>query len=408
MTKKPYLQNSSKPYHQSVIKIANFCPKVKQFIAHFGNLWHNINMNDLPKAFNSGRAVFFLMVFICCILAVAVLKIASSVLLPFTIAILLAFVTYPLVKLMDKLHLPRFLAVLLVVIIMVAFLWLFGMVLFTSGKMIASQYSRYEYRFTEVYVWIAQFFELSYDESLSIWENLWGQLGVRTLIQKFTLSSSSLFIKFLRDALIVAILVAFFLAEASYFKEKLETAFKDQAKRINRMGQDLMSQVSRYLTAKFLISLANGLIFGVAFHLVGLEFAVVWGILQFILNFIPTLGSIVAGFIFSLFALVQFWPEPGPVILIVIIVLAVNLILGNILDPKIIGEHVGISPLMIIASLAIWGFIWGFAGMVLAVPMTVIIKIICENIPMMEPVSILIGSRRSVKAKKSEIEKAET
>jgi len=365
-------------------------------------------MNDLPKAFNSGRAVFFLMVFICCILAVAVLKIASSVLLPFTIAILLAFVTYPLVKLMDKLHLPRFLAVLLVVIIMVAFLWLFGMVLFTSGKMIASQYSRYEYRFTEVYVWIAQFFELSYDESLSIWENLWGQLGVRTLIQKFTLSSSSLFIKFLRDALIVAILVAFFLAEASYFKEKLETAFKDQAKRINRMGQDLMSQVSRYLTAKFLISLANGLIFGVAFHLVGLEFAVVWGILQFILNFIPTLGSIVAGFIFSLFALVQFWPEPGPVILIVIIVLAVNLILGNILDPKIIGEHVGISPLMIIASLAIWGFIWGFAGMVLAVPMTVIIKIICENIPMMEPVSILIGSRRSVKAKKSEIEKAET
>jgi predicted PurR-regulated permease PerM len=365
-------------------------------------------MQNLPKSFNSGRAVFFLMVFICCILAVAVLKIASSVLLPFTIAILLAFVTYPLVKLMDKLHLPRFLAVLLVVIIMVAFLWLFGMVLFTSGKMIAAQYSRYENRFTEVYVWIAQFFELSYDESLSIWENLWGQLGVRTAIQKFTLSSSSLFINFLRDALIVAILVAFFLAEASYFKEKLETAFKGQERLINRMGQDIMSQVSRYLTAKFLISLANGLIFGVAFYLVGLEFAVVWGILQFILNFIPTLGSIVAGFIFSLFALVQFWPDPGPVILIVVIVLAVNLILGNILDPKIIGEHVGISPLMIIASLAIWGFIWGFAGMVIAVPMTVIIKIVCENIPMMEPVSILIGSRRSVKAKKSEIEKAET
>jgi predicted PurR-regulated permease PerM len=68
---------------------------------------------------------------------------------------------------------------------------------------------------------------------------------------------------------------------------------------------------------------------------------------------------------------------------------------------------VGISPLIILVSLSIWGYIWGFAGMVLAVPMTVIIKIICENIPIMEPVSILIGSRKSVKAKKMELEKTE-
>jgi len=364
-------------------------------------------MKKHSKGFRPNRATFFLMVFICCIIAVAVLKIASSVLLPFTIAILLSLVSYPLVKLMDKFHFPRFFAVVLVVLIMFGFLWLFGMVIFTTGRMIAAQYPRYERRFTDVYIWISQFFELSYDEGLSFWENLWGQLGIRTFILDFTRSSSSIFVKFLQNALIVAILVAFFLAEASYFKEKLETAFKGQTKRINRMGQDLMSQVSRYLTAKFLISLANGLVFGLVFYLVGLEFAIVWGVLQFILNFIPTLGSIVSGFIFSLFALVQFWPEPGPVILVVAIVLVINLILGNILDPKIIGDHVGISPLMIIASLAIWGFIWGFAGMVLAVPMTVIIKIVCENIPIMEPVSILIGSRRSVKAKKSEIEKSE-
>jgi len=82
--------------------------------------------------------------------------------------------------------------------------------------------------------------------------------------------------------------------------------------------------------------------------------------------------------------------------------------LCNVLDPKIIGDNVGISPLVILVSLSIWGYIWGFAGMLIAVPMTVIIKIICENIPIMEPVSILIGSRKSVRAKKTENEKTET
>jgi predicted PurR-regulated permease PerM len=362
----------------------------------------------MSKSFHSGRAIFSLIVFICCVLAGAVLKIASSVILPFTIAVLLAFVMYPLIKLLDKLHCLRFFSVLIVVFIMIALLCVFGMALYTTGRMIAAQYPKYENRFTEIYIWIARFFEFSYDEGLSLWGNLWEQLGIRTWVRNFTLSFSTIFINFMTNAVLVVIFVAFLLAEASYFKEKLEIAFEGQSQRINRIGHDLMSQVSRYLTAKFLISLANGAIFAVAFYLVGLEFAIVWGVIQFILNFIPNLGSIVAGILISLFALVQFWPAPGPVIIVIIIVLAVNMILGNIMDPKIIGDHVGISPLIVMVSLLIWGWIWGFAGMLLAVPMVVIIKIICENIPFLEPVSILIGSRRSVQAKKAEYERNET
>ena len=195
--------------------------------------------------------------------------------------------------------------------------------------------------------------------------------------------------------------------ETKYFKEKLEIAFNKHSERINQMGHDLMSQVTRYLTAKFYISVANGVIFAAAFHLIGLEFAIFWGILQFILNFIPNLGSIVCGLVVSLFALVQFWPEPSPVIMVVSVVLIVNLVLGYTMDPKIIGDHVGISPLIVLTSLAIWGYIWGFAGMILAVPMTVIIKILCENINFLEPVSILMGTRKSVLAKKTEKENTE-
>jgi len=369
-------------------------------------------MSKVFKTFNSGRAVFFLMVFICIIVGGAVLKIASTVILPFTIAVLLAFVMYPIIKGLDKLRCPRILSILLVVFIIVAGMYLFGMVLFTSGKMIVDQFqnneNHYEERLTEIYIWIAQIFELPYDEDLSFIANLWSQLGIRTFVRDFTFYFSNISVKFASAAVLVVLFVVFLLMEARFFKEKLLVAFENRIGRIDHMGNEIVSQVTRYLTAKFLISLANGIIFTVSFYFVGLEFALVWGVIQFLLNFIPTLGSIVAGVGISLFAIIQFWPEPGPIIIIIVIILAVNILLGNLLDPKIVGDNVGISPLMILVSLSLWGYIWGFAGMLLAVPMTVIIKIICENIPIMEPISILLGSRKSVLAKKTENEKNET
>jgi len=364
-------------------------------------------MRNITKAFNSSRAIFFLMVFICCIIAGAVLRFTAVVVLPFTIAILLAFVLYPVVKKLDKLRCPRIVSILLVIAIIVSCLYIFGIILFTSGRMIAAQFPRYEHRFMEIYTYIAHIFQLPFDEDLTFFENLWAQLGIRTFIRDFTFSFSNMVLQFIISAVLVILFVVFILLEASYFKEKLDIAFEGRSDRINKMGHDLMSQVSRYLAAKFFISLANGIIFAVSFHLVGLEFAVIWGAIQFLLNFIPNLGSITAGAAISLFALIQFWPDPVPIIIVLAIILAVNLILCNIFDPKIVGDHVGISPLIILSSLAVWGWIWGFAGMVLAVPMTVVIKIVCENIPIMEPVSILLGTRKSTRAKKAERERQE-
>ena len=363
-------------------------------------------MKHYLKHFHSGRAVFYMMIVICCILGSAVLKIASGVFLPLTISILLSFVMYPLVRWLNKYKIPNLISILIVVIILVAGLYVFAMVIFTTGSNIMSVYPKYEGRITEIYIWVSQFFDLSYDESISIWKNIWGQLGIRTWVRSFAFSFSNIFINFSSTAVVVILFIVFILFEASFFKIRLAAAFDKRSERINRIGYDLAAQVTRYLTAKFFISLANGIIFAVAFYFIGLEFAIIWGIIQFILNFIPSLGSITAGVVISLFAFVQFWPDPTPVILVIVVILGVNVILCNIFDPKIVGDHVGLSPLMILISLTIWGWLWGFAGMVLAVPMTVIIKIICENIPMAESVPYLIGSRKSVKAKMLEQEEA--
>ncbi|MCL2808581.1 MAG: AI-2E family transporter [Treponema sp.] len=365
-------------------------------------------MNKVLKTFHSGRAVFFMMIFICVLFGAAVLKIAASVILPFIIAAFLAFVMFPLIKLLDKLRIRRTISIILVVIIIATGMYVFGMILFTSGRMIVTQIPNYEDRFNEIYNWVAMMFELPKDENLTIWQNLWGQEGIRTWVRDFTISSSNTFFRFLSSAVLVVLFMIFILFEAGFFKDKLIAAFENRTSRIHRMGNEIISQVTKYLAAKFFISLANGVIFAVAFHIVGLEFAIVWGVLQFLLNFIPTLGSIAAGVGISLFAILQFWPEPAPIIIVVIIILVVNVVLCNIFDPKIIGDHVGISPLIILVSLSIWGFLWGFAGMLLAVPMTVIIKIVCENIPILEPVSILLGSRKSILARKAESEKNET
>jgi len=365
-------------------------------------------MEKLSKTFDPNRPIFFLMVFICCVIAGGVLRITSIVVLPFTIAVLLSFVMFPIVRYLDKLRCPRFVSILLVVGIIIAGLYIFGVILFTSGRMIVAQYPRYEDRLMEIYIWAARMFELPFDEALSFWENLWAQLGIRIWVRDFTLSFTNIVLRFVTSAVLVILFVIFILLEASFFKSKLEISFENRSERISKMGHDIMTQVTRYLAAKFFISLANGIIFAVSFHLVGLEFALVWGVIQFLLNFIPNLGSITAGVIISLFALLQFWPDPIPIIIVLAIILGVNLILCNIFDPKIVGEHVGISPLMILFSLLIWGWIWGFAGMVLAVPMTVIIKLACENIPVMEPVAILMGTRKSVLARKAERDRQDT
>jgi len=363
-------------------------------------------MKKIANTFHSGRAIFSLMILICCILVGAVLKIASKVILPFTMAILLAFVMYPLIRFFEKKRIPRIFSILLVVIMIVAGFYLFGVVLYQTGNNFLSKYYSYEGRLSEIYVYVARIFDLPFDETLSFWDNVWGQLGIRTWVRHFAFSFSNIFLSFLSSAVLVILFMVFVLLEASYFKLKLETAFKNNSERINRMGHDLMAQVTRYLTAKFFFSLGNGALFYIAFRLIGLDFAIGWSLIQFVMNFIPTLGSIVTGIAISLFALIQFWPNPVPIILVIAVILAVNII-GTILDPKVIGEHVGLSPFIILVSLGIWSWLWGFAGMVLAVPMTVVIRIICENIPFLEPVSIMIGSRKSVLAKKAEQEKPE-
>jgi predicted PurR-regulated permease PerM len=363
-------------------------------------------MKDRFKSFNSGRANFFLVAFIALIIAGAVLKITAVVILPFTIALLLAFVINPLVQFMERRHIPRPIGIFVGLCIIIAGVYALGAVLFSSGRTILTLYPKYETRLTEIYASAANFFELSYDDQLSFFDNLWGQLGVRTRVRNLALNLSNSFIGFIRDAVMVVLFMVFLLIEAAHFKDKIDLAFENKRSgQIKKISADVVLQVTRYLSIKFLISLITGLVVAIGLYFAGLEFPVVWGLAQFVLNFIPNIGSIAAGVGATLFALLQFWPEPGPVIIVGLIMLGANMIIGNFLEPKIMGDNLGLSPIVVLLSLMLWGWLWGFAGMILAVPMTVIIKIACENIPVLEPLSIILGSRKAVLIRQAAMER---
>lgn len=358
---------------------------------------------DRYRKFNSGRVMFFLLAIITCILCGAVLKITAPVLLPFTIALFLALVTTPLIEFFKRFRIPRTVSIFLVLFFFAAAFTFMSMALFSSGSALVNLYPKYEARLMEIYVWVARFFELPYNEHLSFFENLWSQLGVRNQVRVMTLSFSNWILSFLSDAFMVVLYMIFILLEVSFFRKKLDKAFEgSRAVKIKKISADVMAQVTHYLSIKFVISLVTGVLVGIGLRIIGLEFAIVWGVIQFVVNFIPNIGSIAVGVAATAFSVIQFWPNPMPIMAVALVMLVSNIILGTILEPKIMGDRLGLSPLVVLVSLLLWGWLWGFAGLILAVPMIAIIKIVCENIPVLEPISILLGSGKAIFAAKSE------
>jgi predicted PurR-regulated permease PerM len=176
-------------------------------------------MMDRFNGFNSGRMNFFLLTIITVILFGAVLKVTSVVVVPFIISWFLAIVASPMVRFLEKHRVPRIISVAMALFLLFACLFFMGMILFSYGRSLLEVYPKYEARLSEIYIWIARFFELPYDEHLSFFDNIWGQIGIRNRVRVLTLSFSNAFFSFLKDAFMVSLFLVFFLLEAVFFIE---------------------------------------------------------------------------------------------------------------------------------------------------------------------------------------------
>ena len=348
----------------------------------------------MKKLVNFARPIFLLLLVLTVIVLAAVLKVTGTFLVPVTIAMFVSLVFEPLiVTLNTKFKIPWIAGIFIVLTLVIVSVWIIASLLLSSIRTIIDLYPRYEERFTVIYKTIAGLFALPYNAESTLFQNLWGQLSIRQTLRNFAFSLSNSLIVFFKDLLLVLLFAVFFLLDLRYLRQKLDFAFGDGSKgKAALIITDIIQQVTRYMSVKFFISLLTGVLIFLGTFAVGMGFPILWGFLAFILNFIPNFGSILSGVLTSVFALVQFWPQPAPVVFVAVLMCAVNFILGNIIEPRVQGRHLGLSPFIIIVSLSFWGWLWGFTGLILAVPMMVILKIICENVSILHPAAVLMGN----------------
>lgn len=360
-------------------------------------------MSGTENKFTKG--IFFLLLFFAIALLCAVLKVMDSFFKPVIVAVLLSFVFYPSIKRLNVvLKLPWWLSTIVIFAIALILVFLVVNLVTASFKSIVTAIPRYQERFQNILNAIRVSIEanpdsklyalLKFDDEESLFEYLNSNFNILSYLQNFALEFTTSAVSFTKTFFLVVLLAVFFLSELKRMRQKINAAFSSENKsRVYKMIQNIISDVTHYLSIKFVVSLFTGILVFILCFFTGMDFPLVWAFIAFILNFIPTFGSIISCALTILFALIQFYPSLFIVFVIAFFMIAINFVLGNVIEPKIEGKNLGISPFVILVSLSFFGWLWGILGMFLSVPFMVIVKIVCENISYLKPIAVFIGSK---------------
>ena len=196
---------------------------------------------------------------------------------------------------------------------------------------------------------------------------------------------------FTRGLVLVMVYMIFIFAEQAVFKSKILAIAGRRREDAAEVLDTIAIGIQRYLSVKTLVSLLTGAIAYLVLVLLGVQYALLFGLLTFLLNYIPTFGSILAGILPAIYALAtQDW---GTVAVIVITYLAINFALGNFLEPKVLGRELNLSPLVIVISVVFWGSLWGVVGAFLAVPLTASAQIVLASQERTRSIAVMLASR---------------
>jgi len=190
----------------------------------------------------------------------------------------------------------------------------------------------------------------------------------------------------------VLLYLLFLILEENLFRVKLKTMYPNSERytKARDLIQEITKAVESYISLKTVVSLITAAASYFALLILGVDFALFWAILIFILNYIPTIGSLIATLFPAVIAFIQF-EQFQKFALVLVIIGAIQIVVGNIVEPKIMGSNLNISPLVVILSLTFWGMIWGVVGMILSVPIMVIIIIIMSKIPATKNIALMLS-----------------
>ena len=325
---------------------------------------------------------------------IAFLIVGQNILIPVILSFFSWFLIKEIREILDKITwvkrvLPRWVKTLFGVLSLLIVIGVFSNLLVRNAQNLANSLQNYDSSLTNITESISQSIGIDIGKSINSFA---GNLEFNKIISELVNSITGL----LSNSIMVLLYLIFILMEENTFLHKMKAIYPDN-ERFNTINDVLLKiekSIGKYISIKTFLSFVTGTFSYLILLLMGVESALFFAFLIFILNFIPTIGSLIGTLFPALMALIQFGEETyTPFILVLVLIGSVQVIVGNFLEPKLLGNSLNISSLVVILSLTIWGAIWGIAGMVLSVPITVIIIIVCSNFKSTKNIAILLSEK---------------
>ncbi|APQ15534.1 AI-2E family transporter [Borreliella garinii] len=328
------------------------------------------------------ESVFYFIVIV--LIFIGAFKIAEAVFKPLAISIVLGFLVYPVYTFLARFKVPKFLIVFIIFFLLFSFSYLIFSFVYYSVTVLMRQLPYYQNQLAFIMKDVLSRYKV--DSSVI------NDINFSGYIYPFLTRASNEIIGFTSSLVVVFLLLYFLLSEIHVFGMKLDKAFKKRVStRFIGALDTINNQIGKYLGIKILMSCLTGILVFIGLTLFGQDFPLVWAVLTFVFNFIPSIGSILAVFFIVITSLIQFYPNLNIVLYIFIYNTSVQMLIGNILEPKMQGKRLDISPFLLLCFLFFWGWLWGIVGLLIAYPFTVIVKVIVDNVSWLKSFSVFLG-----------------
>ena len=319
------------------------------------------------------------------IIVIAGMKAAVNIVVPFLLSMFLAIIGAPPLFWLERRGFPRWLALLTVVLVIAGVISVFSITVASTIGGFSTNLPAYQERLQQLvaglFAWLTGIgINLPHDELLPYLDPAAAMRLIGEVLNGFG--------KVLTNAFLIFLTTVFMLLEASGFPAKLKVATGDPEHALDRFAL-VTANINEYLAIKTLTSLATGIAITLWLTLLGIDYPVFWGMLAFMLNYVPSIGSIIAAIPAILLALVQ--TDVSTAALVAGGFLVVNISIGSIIEPRVMGRGLGVSTLVVFLSLIFWGWVLGPMGMFLSVPLTITFKIALESHERTRWIAVLLG-----------------
>lgn len=311
------------------------------------------------------------------VIVIAGMKYAAPLLVPFLLAVFIAVISFPLMSLLQQKGLPKSLSLtlvmLLVVFVGIGLTFLIGSSITDFSRSLPEYQQRISTEWGELIRWLNDH-GISFADSIKEIADPAAAVGLVSAILKG-------FGSVLTNSFLIILTVVFLLIEAAGFTQKFLSLNNSGSKSSQSDGQEFsqvfVDKLRSYMSMKTIISMVTGIIIGLAMWLIGVDYPVLWGVLAFMLNFVPNIGSIIAAVPAVILTLIQLGFTSA--LLVAVVYVAVNVLIGSIIEPKYMGKGLGLSTLVVFVSLVFWGWVLGPVGMLLSVPLTITVKLALDS-----------------------------